>query len=370
MSGQPKRVREPGDRVLKPILITLEPGHIHADGGVAYGYQLPASVPAGDNGDEPFRSTALLFDDGVALGPAHVMHEQVRAKGGGRFSHWLDSLFFSTSDNSSPIENGRQYHLMAPARLHSEDAVSAALRDFAIGKMAPMERFQLAREFYHRIWERTPLPDHGRRIDQDTAFAEDFARISPDADVTYERKYNLDQLFQLVRHIGGDVAECGAYKGASAFFLARHIVKLSLAKRLCLFDSFEGLSSPDDIDGNYWYKGALEGTMEDIRAALAPLGPTPFVEFYKGWIPERFQEVADRSFCFVHIDVDLYQPTLDSIAFFYPRMTAGGIVLLDDYGFASCPGVTAAIDRFMADKREPIVNLAAGGAFIMRQGGV
>ena len=83
-------------------------------------------------------------------------------------------------------------------------------------------------------------------------------------------------------------------------------------------------------------------------------------------LAERFPEVAGRTFCFVHIDVDLHRPTLDSIAFFYPRMAPGGIILLDDYGFVSCPGVTEAIDAFMADKPEPIVNLASGGAFILK----
>ena len=43
------------------------------------------------------------------------------------------------------------------------------------------------------------------------------------------------------------------------------------------------------------------------------------------------------------------------------------MILLDDYGFASCPGVTQAVDEFMADKPEPIINLASGGAFIVRE---
>ena len=50
-------------------------------------------------------------------------------------------------------------------------------------------------------------------------------------------------------------------------------------------------------------------------------------------IPTRFDEVADRSFCFVHVDVDLFEPTRESIAFFYPRMVPGGVMLFDDYGF-------------------------------------
>jgi hypothetical protein len=67
----------------------------------------------------------------------------------------------------------------------------------------------------------------------------------------------------------------------------------------------------------------------------------------------------------VHIDVDLFDPTLSSIAFFHPRMVPGGVILLDDYGLDTCPGVTAAIDQFMLGRPEPVINLASGGAFIM-----
>jgi O-methyltransferase len=230
-----------------------------------------------------------------------------------------------------------------------------------------MERFALARNVYRKVWGNTPLPDHGRRIDTDQNFAREVARLYAEDDFTYERKYNLDQLFQLVLNIGGDVAECGVYKGGSTFFLARHIAERGLNKRLCLFDAFEGLSAPTKLDGGYWRQGALASTVDDVQRALDPLGPLQCVEFFRGWIPDRFTEVSDRHFCFVHIDVDLYQPTLDSIIFFYPRLEPGGIIVLDDYGFESCPGVTAAIDWFMKDKAEPIINLSAGGAFIVKK---
>lgn len=31
-----------------------------------------------------------------------------------------------------------------------------------------------------------------------------------------------------------------------------------------------------------------------------------FIRLYHGWIPEKFDEVANRTFSYVHIDVDLY----------------------------------------------------------------
>ena len=90
------------------------------------------------------------------------------------------------------------------------------------------------------------------------------------------------------------------------------------------------------------------------------------IYFYPGWIPERFDHVKDRVFSFVHIDVDLYEPTLHSLRFFYPRMEAGGIILCDDYGFTSCPGATAACDLYFKDKQEMMISLPCGGGFIIR----
>ena len=55
------------------------------------------------------RSPLRLFENDRALGPAHALHYQIRRDGCGRFSHWQDHLFFATSDNSNPNENGRIY---------------------------------------------------------------------------------------------------------------------------------------------------------------------------------------------------------------------------------------------------------------------
>ena len=48
-----------------------------------------------------------------------------------------------------------------------------------------------------------------------------------------------------------------------------------------------------------------------------------FVKIYKGWIPEKFNLVDNSKFSFVHIDVDLYEPTLKSLEFFFPRLEEG-----------------------------------------------
>jgi O-methyltransferase len=352
----------------KALLIPLDRNNIRPDQGYCYAYDLPLDACLGDHEHDPYRSAATLFEDGVALGPAHVAHDVIRRQGGGRFSHWNRQLYFSASDNTAPGRNRRRYHLYVATDTSSDPEWSLINHvKTAPQNVSLQERFDIARRAFRRIWGQVPLPDHGRQIERDNEFAREFTRLSPESDVTAERKFNLNQLFRLAYSVVGEVAECGVYKGASAYFLARHIQQATLDKKLLLFDSFAGLSQPESIDQSYWEEGELRSHVNHVRDALAPLGPTPFVELYEGWIPTRFAEVGDRRFCFIHIDVDLYRPTLDSIAFFYSRMSPRGVILLDDYGFASCPGVTQAVDEFMADKPEPIINLASGGAFIVRE---
>jgi len=54
-------------------------------------------------------SKIVLLEDGKPLAFPHTNHNEIRRLGGGRYSHWDNYLLFSTSDNSSPLSNGRRY---------------------------------------------------------------------------------------------------------------------------------------------------------------------------------------------------------------------------------------------------------------------
>jgi hypothetical protein len=130
-----------------------------------------------------------------------------------------------------------------------------------------------------------------------------------------------------------------------------------------MFDSFEGLSQPSRDDGTYWKGGELAVSVDAVRANLSEFDR---VRFYKGWIPQRFKDLEGQQFSFVHIDVDLYQPTYDSLAFFYPRLVPGGIIVCDDFGFGTCPGATRACNEFLDGCAEKMISLADGGGFLIK----
>ncbi len=62
-----------------------------------------------DSSASPTSATAVVLENGRPLGPAHSQHASIRSAGGGRFSFWSGNVYFSTSDNSDPKENGRSY---------------------------------------------------------------------------------------------------------------------------------------------------------------------------------------------------------------------------------------------------------------------
>src|SRR4051812_26651995 len=195
----------------------------------------------------------------------------------------------------------------------------------------------------------------------DEAFNEYLRRFEELDGMNSDRRWMVYQLCRLTRDIPGDTAECGVFRGASSYLIC--LANQGLPREHHVFDSFEGLSSPGPRDGDYWKAGALSWPLDAVQRELRRF---PDIRYYKGWIPERFGEIAERAFSFVHVDVDLEQPTLDSVAFFYPRLSPGGILLCDDYGFTSCPGATAPIDEFFADKSEKVIALSGGGGFVIK----
>ncbi len=74
-----------------------------------WGLQMPELAALADTPEFNQRSTLILMEDGVELGPPHSLHEIIRQHGGGSYSHWGRLLMFSTSDNSDPNTNGRTY---------------------------------------------------------------------------------------------------------------------------------------------------------------------------------------------------------------------------------------------------------------------
>lgn len=159
----------------------------------------------------------------------------------------------------------------------------------------------------------------------------------------------------------GDMAEVGVYQGGSA----KLICEVKESKTLHLFDTFEGLPKVTEEDTHfgmkYWETGEFKNT--NITNVKNYLSKYRNVKFYKGRFPETAEPIDKKQFSFVHLDVDLYQSTLDCLEFFFPRMVKGGIILTHDF---HTKGVKKAFDEFFQDKNIPQIELSGSQCLITK----
>ncbi|WP_018391391.1 GSCFA domain-containing protein [Ancylobacter sp. FA202] len=189
-----------------------------------------------------------------------------------------------------------------------------------------------------------------------------------------QRHFLIAKLLPQIRDVPGDMAEVGCFRGLSAYLAASIAVKGGVRRDFHIFDSFEGLSPSATEDATVFApaspkEGNLFACSEDqVRANLKPF---PFIRYYKGWVPTRFHEVDDRKFAYVHVDVDLFEPTRDCLEFFWPRLSPGGILVLDDHGTVFFPGARQAAEAFFRGRRDVVVvETPAGGAAAIKVGDV
>src|SRR3989338_3807176 len=142
---------------------------------------------------------------------------------------------------------------------------------------------------------------------------------------------------QKTEKVDGVIAEVGVYKGGSA-----KLIREVTQKPLHLFDTFEGLPSLcEHDDPGQFHKGDYSASLESVKNYLKDYTN---ISFYKGVFPSGVEPVRSKRFSFVHLDVDIYESTLNCLEFFYPRMSKGGVIISHDY--PDSRGVKKAFDEF------------------------
>lgn len=170
------------------------------------------------------------------------------------------------------------------------------------------------------------------------------------------RLYILRQLAKQQTSKNKNFAECGTYAGMSMHFVAD-----LCNKRFIGIDSFEGVSEPGKYDTDYFKNLKLE---IPIEVAEKTTKSHKNVELYKGWIPTVFKTIDNLEYSYIHIDVDLYQPTKDSIEYFWPKLVNGGVLICDDFGSEKTIGAKKAMIDFFG--RDKILEIPTGQAIVYK----
>lgn len=148
----------------------------------------------------------------------------------------------------------------------------------------------------------------------------------------------------------GDVVEMGCYEGTSALFIARMMKEFTTDKKLWLYDSFEGLPDKTNEDlsaSGIWFQGG------ELRASKARLAKN-FVkaglkipEIKKAWFFELDPPDLPDEICFAFLDGDFYESIMDSFKLVWPKMSEGGVIIVDDYQNGNLPGAAKAVNEWL-----------------------
>ena len=187
----------------------------------------------------------------------------------------------------------------------------------------------------------------------------------------YEKSLTLGRYVLHTRDVPGRRAECGVFGGFVSLLACRLLSQSRpgwLGDGYHLVDSFEGLSKPTSLDGPGGV-GAMAFGAGDMAAPIEyakhAMREFPQAAFHRGWIPPVLTSLPEAAWAFVHIDVDLYEPTRACLEYFHPRLADGGVIICDDYGSLAFPGAAQAWDEYFLPRELPFIALSTGQSIYM-----
>lgn len=178
--------------------------------------------------------------------------------------------------------------------------------------------------------------------------------------INHDKLLLIKQCLENVRrqNIPGHTAELGVYRGGTSKMIA-----LEMPDRThYAFDTFAGIKNATPEHDRH----KNEDFADVDLAAVTQLLSDPNIVIKAGHFPETLADMPDAAFSFVHIDADTYQSTRDALDYFYPRLSPGGFIVVDDYVWDDCPGVSKALAEFLRDKPETLEHMVDHQAVICK----
>ena len=163
--------------------------------------------------------------------------------------------------------------------------------------------------------------------------------------------------------IPGDIVECGVWRGGSLMAASETLLGLGETTRtLWGYDTFSGMPEPGtDRDsfgvsaveyakahgsGGTGWQAASEA---EVKGNLERIG-YPHIRLIAGKVEDTIPQAAPTTIALLRLDTDWYESTRHSLEHLYPRLSRGGALLLDDYGYWDRQ--RRAVDEYFA--HEPI----------------
>lgn len=189
-------------------------------------------------------------------------------------------------------------------------------------------------------------------IAADAVFISLYEKCKPFTMTSIERMYTLFKSVNYVldNHIQGDFVECGVWKGGSSMMIA-HTLKArnSLDRKIFLYDTFEGMSTPSEMDVSYAGESAAAllstqqkndkdsiwcfSPIDEVKKNIESTGyPIELLQFVKGKVEDTLLHTWPGKISLLRLDTDWYESTRKEMEVLYPLLEEKGVLIIDDFG--------------------------------------
>ncbi|MGB0383292.1 MAG: TylF/MycF/NovP-related O-methyltransferase [Ardenticatenaceae bacterium] len=181
------------------------------------------------------------------------------------------------------------------------------------------------------------------------------------------RMHTLCWAATLVQGLEGDFVDCGVCGGMYARTVMHYVDFQTLDKKYYLLDTFTGLdpkySSDDEMIKNekFGYRKVI-GLYEHVQKAFRDFN----VDIIQGSVPDTLPQVTTERICYLSIDMNSVYPEIAALEFFWDKIVPGGVIILDDYGFANNRDQKVAHDEWAATKQIKILSLPTAQGLIIK----
>jgi O-methyltransferase len=153
------------------------------------------------------------------------------------------------------------------------------------------------------------------------------------------RCYELWSIAKQLKNVDGCFVEVGVWRGGSGALLATAAKQTNQERPIYLADTFEGVVKAGVQDTVYRGGEHSNTSMEIVLKLLESMGLSN-VRVLKGIFPDETSDQVHEPIALLHCDVDVYQSAKEIVQWCLPKMSLGGVIIFDDYGFSGCEGVT------------------------------
>lgn len=175
-------------------------------------------------------------------------------------------------------------------------------------------------------------------------------------------------------HVPGDFVECGVNKGFVSSAIMRDLNWNETGRRFYLLDTFAGIDNRF-VSAVEKDAGSLERNQQNLESGFytksVDMVRQNFAEWHdavivQGAIPETLPEIKSERVAFLHLDMNCSPPEIAALQYIWPKMSYGGVVLLDDYAYYGYQTQKEAFDDWSAQSGAHIAGLPTGQGIIIK----